>query len=54
MEQTNENLTKYWIDETYIRTFFENLILREKLEEIIAAEVPNVDTQLRARQYRRR
>ena len=49
MKRTNENLGEYGLEETYIRTFFENQILREKLEAIIAAEVPNVDTQLRAR-----
>ena len=49
MKRTNENLGEYGLDEAYIRTFFENQILREKLEEIITADVPNVDTQLRAR-----
>ena len=47
--ETTENLSKYGLNETYIRTFFENLILREKLEAVIAADVPNVDTQIRAR-----
>jgi parvulin-like peptidyl-prolyl isomerase len=49
LEDTNENLAKYGLDETYIRTFFENQILREKLEEVLTAEVPNYETQLRAR-----
>ncbi len=49
MKRTNENLGKYGLQETYIRTFFENQILREKLEEIIAADVPNYEVQLRAR-----
>lgn len=49
LEDTNENLAKFGIDENYIRIFFENLILREKLEEVITADVPAVETQLRAR-----
>ncbi len=49
LEDTNENLAEYGLDEGYIRTFFENQILREKLEEIIAADVPASETQLRAR-----
>lgn len=49
LEETNENLAKYGLDETYVRAFFENLILREKLEEIVTADVSNYQTQLRAR-----
>jgi parvulin-like peptidyl-prolyl isomerase len=49
LQETNDNLSKYGLDEIYIRSFFENVILREKLEEIFTAEVPNYETQIRAR-----
>lgn len=49
LKKTNENLSEYGLSETYIRTFFENQILREQLEEIIAVDVPKVATELRAR-----
>lgn len=49
LDETYENIEKFGLDEAYIRTFFENLILREKLEEVITADQPPVETQVRAR-----
>lgn len=49
LDETYANIEKFGLDESYIRTFFENLILREKLEEVITADLPSVETQVRAR-----
>lgn len=49
LDETYANIEKFGLDKTYIRTFFENLILREKLEEVITADLPSVETQVRAR-----
>lgn len=49
LKDVNENLAKHGIDETYVRSFFENLILRERLEEILSADIPTHETQIRAR-----
>ncbi|GJQ36295.1 MAG: hypothetical protein JETCAE01_23050 [Anaerolineaceae bacterium] len=49
LDETYANIEKFGLDKTYIRTFFENLILREKLEEVITANLPSVETQVRAR-----
>ncbi|HNO94774.1 MAG TPA: SurA N-terminal domain-containing protein, partial [Anaerolineales bacterium] len=47
--KTKDNITKYGFDETYIREFFRNQILREKLLEVIAADVKPFEEQVRAR-----
>lgn len=49
LDETYANIEKFGLDKTYIRTFFENLILREKLEEVLTADLPSVETQVRAR-----
>lgn len=49
LDETYANIEKFGLDESYIRTFFENLILREKLEEVLTADLPSVETQVRAR-----
>lgn len=49
LRRTTENLSKYGLDENYIRGFFEDLILREKLEEVITADTKPFETQVRAR-----
>lgn len=49
LDETYANIEKFGLDKTYIRTFFENLILREKLEEVITADLPSGETQVRAR-----
>ena len=49
ISDTNENLAKYGFDAEYYRVFFENQILREKLQEVITADVQPVEEQVRAR-----
>jgi parvulin-like peptidyl-prolyl isomerase len=49
VDETTENITKFGFDETYLRNFFETLILREKLQAIITADVKQVDEEVRAR-----
>ena len=49
VDETTENITKFGFDETYLRNFFETLILREKLQAIITADVKPVDEEVRAR-----
>ena len=48
-DKTQENLAKYGFTETYIREYFRNLILREKLQEEITADVKPFEEQIRAR-----
>ncbi|MCZ2126865.1 MAG: peptidylprolyl isomerase [Anaerolineales bacterium] len=47
--KTNDNLAKYGFDKTYIREYFRNQILREKLTDVIAADVKPTEEQVRAR-----
>lgn len=49
LQDTNENLAKFGFGAEYYRTFFENLLLREKLQEIITADVQPFEVQVRAR-----
>lgn len=49
LADTNENLAKYGFNAEYYRTFFENQLLREKLQEVITADVKPVEEQIRAR-----
>ncbi|MBI3170500.1 MAG: peptidylprolyl isomerase [Chloroflexi bacterium] len=49
LSDTNENLAKYGFDAEYYRIFFENQILREKLMEVITADVKPFEEQVRAR-----
>jgi parvulin-like peptidyl-prolyl isomerase len=49
LANTNEDLAKLGFDADYYRAFFEYALLREKLEEIITADVKPFETQVRAR-----
>lgn len=49
VSDTNTNLAKYGFSDQYYRTFFENQILARKLKEIITADVPATEEQIRAR-----
>lgn len=49
VDETTVNLEKFGFDETYLHNFFETLILREKLQAIITADVKPVDEEVRAR-----
>jgi parvulin-like peptidyl-prolyl isomerase len=49
LTDANENLTKYGFDEQYYREFFTNNILRERMQEIITADVRPFEEQIRAR-----
>lgn len=46
---TNENLAKYGFTADYYRTFFGDQILRQKLQELITADVQPFEEQVRAR-----
>jgi parvulin-like peptidyl-prolyl isomerase len=46
---TEVNLAKFGFDDTYLHNFFETLILREKLQAIVTADVQSVDEEIRAR-----
>jgi parvulin-like peptidyl-prolyl isomerase len=45
----NNNLTKFGFSETYYIKFFENQLLEKKLREQVLTDVPNTETQVRAR-----
>lgn len=49
VDDTNTDLAKYGLDNTYYREFFEIRLLREKLMEIITANVQPFEEQVRAR-----
>jgi parvulin-like peptidyl-prolyl isomerase len=49
LADTDENLAKLGFEADYYRVFFENLLLREKLVEIITADVKPYEEQVRAR-----
>ncbi|NWF63070.1 MAG: peptidylprolyl isomerase [Chloroflexi bacterium] len=49
LNDANENLKKLGVSEDYLRNFIELVILREKLQEQITADVKPYEVQLRAR-----
>lgn len=49
VDNTNTDLAKYGLDDTYYREFFEIRLLREKLMEIVTADVQPFEEQVRAR-----
>ena len=49
LTDTDEDLAKLGFSPEYYRVFFENLILREKLQEIVATDVKTSEDEIRAR-----
>lgn len=49
LSDTDTNLSKYGFDKGYYRKYFENQLLRTKLEDVITADVSHTEEQLRAR-----